>query len=156
MSDRNSLIDSHNKNKLNINDNRSTFNTQNSILNSKKDSKSSKKKKILIISSITLIIVIAIIFGICFGIKSGEQPPQPPGPIPPTPSGFNIYEAIENETIVTFMPIDISSEIGTEYKDITSLEKYKNTISYTTELNMLLKNNKSVTFQKINRLHKLP
>ena len=54
------------------------------------------------------------------------------------------------------MPIDISSEIGTEYKDITSLEKYKNTISYTTELNMLLKNNKSVTFQKINRLHKLP
>ena len=101
MSDRNSLIDSHNKNKLNINDNRSTFNTQNSILNSKKDSKSSKKKKILIISSITLIIVIGVIFGICFGIKSGDQPPQPPGPIPPTPSGFNIYKAIENETIVT-------------------------------------------------------
>ena len=62
----------------------------------------------------------------------------------------------EAETIVTFMPIDISSEISTEYKDITSLEKYKNTISYTTDLNMLLKNNKSVTFQKINRLHKLP
>lgn len=62
----------------------------------------------------------------------------------------------ENETIVTFMPIDISSKIEQEYKNITLLEKYKNTILYTTELNMLLKNNKSVTFQKINRLHKLP
>lgn len=45
------------------------------------------------------------------------------------------------------MPIDISSEISAEYKNI---------ILYTTELNMLLKNNKSVTLKKINRLHKLP
>ncbi len=62
----------------------------------------------------------------------------------------------EDDTIVTFMPIDISSKIVEEYKNITSLEKYKNTILYTTELNMLLKNNKSVTLKKINRLHKLP
>ena len=35
MSERNILIDSHNKDKVNINDNRSTFNTQNSVLKSK-------------------------------------------------------------------------------------------------------------------------